>query len=154
MMATTARCERKLPCQSGARGLIAVALFGFVGMAVVPAGPLWADEYTLTKSEKGLDCRRMAGRMQIRILELRDGGARSFGSVAAEGLQGTVVPLFGGTSRGLSAAEDAQRDLARLRAMNAELISRKCPHYDLDAELAKDKHASSPRLIHGGSKAK
>ncbi|MFV0369731.1 MAG: hypothetical protein ACK5KM_14860 [Hyphomicrobiaceae bacterium] len=153
-MTEKAPCATPLPSQRNGRNLTLLAFLGIIAVAMAPAVPLAADPYVLTAAEKALDCRRMAGKMQIRILELRDGGARSFGSTAAEGLQRAVVPLFGGTNRGQSAATDAQRDLARLRAMNTELIARKCPHYDLEAELAKDKKAASPRLIRGGSKAK
>ncbi len=101
----------------------------------------------LTQQEARLSCKRMAGQMQIRILEHRGGGAKRQSSSAAQGLQSTVVPLFGGSQRGADAASDAARDLARLKAMNEILISRNCPHYDLAAELAMDQGAPTPRLI-------
>ena len=101
----------------------------------------------LTKSEMELDCKRMSGRMQIRIMELRGGGPRTKGSGLAQGLQGAMAPIFGGTTRGVDPAGDNARDIARLKAMNQQLITKKCPYYDLDSELAKDRTAPTPRLV-------
>ncbi len=107
----------------------------------------------LTPQEARTDCKRMAGQMQIRILEHRGGGAKTQGSGIAQGLQSTVVPIFGGTKRGADAEGDGNRDMAKLKAMNQILIARNCAHYDLDAELKMDKSARTPRLIKSKSQA-
>lgn len=101
----------------------------------------------LTASEIALDCKKMAGRMQVRILEHRGGGPSRGSSSIAQGLQSAVVPMFGGSQRGADAATDRADDIAKIKAMNAILISKNCPHYDIDAELAKDAKAPSPRLV-------
>lgn len=101
----------------------------------------------LTAKDAQLNCKRMAGRMQIRILELRGGGVQHKGSGAAQGMQSVLTPIFGGTKRGADAPGDRTRDLAALKAMNEILISRNCPRYDLDGELAKGQDAPTPRLI-------
>ncbi|HRY06602.1 MAG TPA: hypothetical protein P5114_05740 [Hyphomicrobiaceae bacterium] len=107
----------------------------------------------LSQQDVKLNCKRMAGQMQIRILENRGGGANRKSSSAAQGLQSAVVPFIGGTHRGTDAAGDRGRDLAKLDAMNRILIARSCPHYDLQAELKMDHSARTPRLIRPGQKA-
>lgn len=74
------------------------------------------------------------------------------GSGTAQGMQSVLVPIFGGTQRGADASADNQRDVAKLDAMNAILIARKCPYYDLEGELAKDHSAPLPRLIRASGK--
>lgn len=109
----------------------------------------------LTASELGLDCKRMAGRMKIRILENRGRRPGQGTSAAAQGLQSAVVPIFGGTQRGADAVADRATDIAKIKAMNDILVAKGCPHYDVDAELAKDAKAPSPSLIKtSGAKVK
>ncbi|MGD9783948.1 MAG: hypothetical protein AB7U49_04585 [Hyphomicrobiaceae bacterium] len=116
-----------------------------------PTLPAQAAEPTgssvLTAAEAGLNCRKMAGRMQIRLMELRGGDARPKQSGAAQLIQRSAVPIFGGTQRGADAAADEARDVAKLRAMNDLLKSRKCAYYDIDAELARAPGAPPPALI-------
>lgn len=107
----------------------------------------------LTAQEAQLGCKRMAGRMKIRILELRGGGVERKGSAAAQGMQSTLVPIFGGTTRGANAQGDRADDLADLKAMNEILVARNCPYYDLQGELAKGHDAPSPRLIRSKDQA-
>ena len=141
----SAGCRRLLQ-----RILVAAGLAAAFAPATLPGAARAAEQSAvLTQAEKALDCRRMAGRMQIRILELRGNGTNAAGSSIATGLQSAVVPLFGGPERGRAAGGEASRDIAKLRAMNSELMQRKCPHYDLEAELAKDKSAPGPRLTLG-----
>ncbi len=111
----------------------------------------------LTTQEAQLNCKRMAGRMQVRIMELRGGGTQRKGSSSAQGMQSALVPIFGGTSRGADAQGDRANDLTKMKAMNDILVARNCPYYDLEGELAKGHHAPTPRLIRSkgpASKAK
>lgn len=109
----------------------------------------------LTASEMALDCKKMAGRMKIRILENRGPRPGQGTSAAAQGWQSAVVPIFGGTQRGADAAADRATDIAKIKAMNDILVAKGCPHYDVDAELAKDARAPSPSLIKtSGAKVK
>ena len=91
--------------------------------------------------------------MKIRILELRGGGVERKGSATAQGMQSTLVPIFGGTTRGANAQGDRADDLADLKAMNDILVARNCPYYDLQGELAKGHDAASPRLIRSKDQA-
>lgn len=124
-----------------------------VSAGAVSQAPLLAqqpDMSALTAEEAKLSCRKMAGRMKVRILELRGGTTRTRPSAVAQGMQQTLTPIFGGTRRGADAAQDEARDLAKLRAMNASLQQRNCPHYDLDAELAKAPADPGPALLKPG----
>jgi len=109
-----------------------------------------AAQTLLSAEEAKMSCRKMAGRMQVRILELRGSKRPASQSGLAQGLQQAVTPIFGGSKRGADAVADIDRDLAKLREMNASLKSRKCPYFDLEAELAKDSSAPTPRLIRAG----
>ena len=91
--------------------------------------------YELTAEEKSLDCKRLTGRMQIRILQTRDASVKVNSSALGRGMQSAVTPVLGGTTYGADPAADAARDRAVLEAMNKQLAAKKCPTYDLDAEL-------------------
>jgi hypothetical protein len=108
----------------------------------------------LTQQEAKLSCKRMAGQLQVRILEHRGGGARKQSSGTSQVLQSAVTPLFGGTQRGTDGASEAARDIAKINAMNQILVSRNCPYYDVAAELKMDQKARAPKLIRPQQKAK
>lgn len=114
-----------------------------------PAEQAALSSGVLSEADVGLNCKKMAGRMKIRLLELRGGGPSRKSSDLAQGMHSAVVPLFGGTQRGADASSDVSRDIAKLKAMNEIMTSRKCPHYDIDAELAQPSTARSPQLIRG-----
>ena len=95
----------------------------------------------LTKAEAAYDCKKINGRMQILILQVRDYPDRDKGSLLARGLQGMTVPIFGGTRSGLDPDGQYARDLRKLQAFNARLVQLKCPTFDLEAELnSRDLH--------------
>ncbi len=91
--------------------------------------------YQLTAEELKLDCKRLTGRMQVRILQIRDAGERDNGNAVARGLQSTLTPVLGGTTYGVDRQADFVRDKAVLEAMNQQLATKNCATYDLDAEL-------------------
>ncbi len=99
------------------------------------------------KKKGGVDCRRIAGQMQIRIFELRGDGAKQTPSVASQVFKQAAAPLVGGGKRGMDTAADTNGDLVQLKANNELLKSHNCPHYDIDAELAKPSNGPAPRLI-------
>lgn len=98
--------------------------------------PVSADDSILTKEEAAYGCRKINGRMQLLILQIRDYPDRAKGSQIAQGIQGITVPLFGGTQRGLDPDAQYQRDVRKLEAFNARLAKLKCPTFDLQAELS------------------
>lgn len=91
--------------------------------------------YQLSQEELGLDCKKMTGRMQIRILQVRDVSLRSNTSAASRTIQQTVTPVLGGTSHGADPVRDQSRDRAWLEAMNKQLAAKKCAVFDLESEL-------------------
>lgn len=93
------------------------------------------EVYELSAQEKSLSCKQLTGRMQLRILQARDTMARNDSSALGRGLQSVTVPVFGGTSHGTDPAADFARDRAMLEAYNQQLTAKKCPAYDLEAEM-------------------
>ncbi|CFX03032.1 conserved exported protein of unknown function [Candidatus Filomicrobium marinum] len=117
------------------------------GTQLSPATADPASKNILTKEEAAYGCRKINGRMQLLILQIRDYPDRAQGSQIARGIQGITVPLFGGTQRGLDPDAQYQRDVRKLEAFNARLAKLKCPTFDLQAELsARDvKHTPKPQ---------
>ncbi len=93
------------------------------------------EAYELTAEEKALNCKQLTGRMQVRILQSRDLIQRNDSSALGRGMQSAVTPIFGGATQGADPAADAARDRAVLEALNKQLAAKKCPTYDLDAEM-------------------
>lgn len=133
-------------------GLVACASTGPSGLdtgttaTIVPAGAptamtasAAAGSYQLSADELELDCKKLSGRMQIRILEIRDFHERATATFAARALQSGATSVFGGPSAGTDPKGAYARDRAMLDAYNRQLIAKGCKSYDLDAEL-KPKH--------------
>lgn len=91
--------------------------------------------YQLSEEEKGLDCRRLTGRMKIRIVQMKDSAARQRTSDISRTLQ-TAQSQFGGSTWGMDPDADAAKDRAMLEAYNAQLQAKGCTALDLAAELA------------------
>ncbi len=99
----------------------------------------------LSEEEKKLDCGKLTGRMQIRILELRDHAKRTSGSSISAALQSAVEPLVGGTSQRLDQNAQYARDRAMLEAYNGQLQKKGCRTFNLDAELQSKDFRETPR---------
>ena len=103
--------------------------------ASTPASrPVTASGYQLTEEEKSVDCRRLTGRMKIRIMALKDGMGRAKTSELSRTLQ-SATSTFGGSSAGIDPYADERRDREMLAAYNQHLASKGCKTLDLDAEL-------------------
>ncbi|MBL8565266.1 MAG: hypothetical protein JNM89_06070 [Hyphomicrobiaceae bacterium] len=128
-----------------------VAVIGALLLAHSPAIAAKLEPFAFSskpaKKKGGVDCRRIAGQMQIRLFELRGDGAKKTPSVASQVLKQAAAPLVGGGTRGTDAAADVNADLVQLKANNELLKSQNCPHYDIEAELAKPSNGPAPRLI-------
>lgn len=117
---------------------LASCAFTTLAFACAAAGPALAQSGTgdiLTREEAAYDCKKINGRMQLLILQIRDYPDRNKGSLLARGIQSVTVPIIGGTRSGLDPDAQYQRDVMRLQAFNARLAQLKCPTYDLEAEL-------------------
>jgi hypothetical protein len=91
--------------------------------------------YELSEREKKLDCKKLTGTMQVRILQIRDYDSRDKASLAARGVQSIATPIWGGTTEGLDPDGQHRKDLAMLEAYNRQLAAKNCKTFDLSAEL-------------------
>jgi hypothetical protein len=92
--------------------------------------------YQLTAEEQALDCKKITGRMQIRILQLRGfDPAKSQGSL--------IGSMFGSKSP----AARYEQEKAQLEAYNTQLAAKKCPVFNLAEELniQDTKHTPVPK---------
>jgi hypothetical protein len=92
--------------------------------------------YTLTAEEASLDCRKLSGRMAVRIVQIRDFQTRTQTTSLSRGLQTAAKPAFGGSGEGSDPYARYARDRAQLEAYNQRLAEKNCANFDLDAELA------------------
>ncbi len=91
--------------------------------------------YTMTEEEKNLSCRALTGRMQVRILQIRDWESQSKPSSIAQAMQKTVSALWPGDTGTSLSDERYVRDRAQLEAYNRELAAKKCKTFNLEEEL-------------------
>lgn len=103
---------------------------------VVPPKVSQNGVYQLNAEELALDCRKLTGRMQIRILQVRSYSEKQPTSGLSKGLQSSITPVFGGTSQGMNPDAQYAVDRAQLEAYNRQLVAKGCKSYDLDAALA------------------
>jgi hypothetical protein len=97
------------------------------------AGP--AGGYTLTAEELALDCRKLTGRIQVRILQIRDYSERPGSTGLSHVAQTATTAVLGGTKEGADPASRYARDRAVLEAYNNQLAAKGCPTFNLVAEL-------------------
>lgn len=114
---------------------------GAAGAAGIPAT---SSGYKLTDAEAGLDCPKLTGQMKVRIANMRAAYAERSGTKIGQSIQSVVVPVFGGTSRGVDPNADLQLDRAKLEAFNRRLAEKKCKTLDIDAELRGETPAPAP----------
>jgi hypothetical protein len=91
--------------------------------------------YVLSAKEQELGCKQLTGRMQIRILEIRDYTERNRTTLAARALQTGTTAVFGGSQTGVDPDGTYDQDRAMLEAYNQQLLAKGCRTYDLESEL-------------------
>jgi hypothetical protein len=106
-----------------------------------------ATAYELSKAELDLDCRKLTGRMQVRILQVRDYAERSKSTAVSRLAQQALTPITGGSQHGADPDGQYRRDLAMLHAYNRRLAEKKCPTFDLEADLKPQPAQNTPRPI-------
>jgi len=137
-----------LPAAALLLGACAAALPGYVPPPLKEKkstkliGPASGDmtsegTYELSELDKGRDCKRTLGSMQIIITRLKDPAFRVEPSVVSSTLQSGSAALSGGSTRGSDRQAEYARERARLEAYNRLLASKNCKTMDIDAELAK-----------------
>jgi len=93
--------------------------------------------YQMSDHEKMMDCKRTTGSMSITILRLKHMRGEASTSELSRSAQGTIAPLFGGSTRGADRQGELARERAKLEAYNRHLADKGCKTIDIDAELAK-----------------
>ncbi len=94
-----------------------------------------SGNYSLSKQETELDCKRLTGGITVKILQMRDRENRKSASLVSTSIQKAVRPAMGGTTYAADLDADYQRDRKRLEALNARLIEKRCKSFDIDAQL-------------------
>lgn len=103
--------------------------------AVVPA------TYELSGDELGLDCSKLAGRMHMRLLQVRNSADRPATTEVSRVAQIAANPFLGGTRYAADPTGDDARDRAMLEAYNRRLAEKNCKTFDLDAELRRPRQS-------------
>jgi len=102
--------------------------------------------YTLTAEDLKLDCKKLTGRIQIGILQLRGERSDAKTTELSRNLQQAATPFVAGTTRGINPEGDQARALSQMKALNGQLAAKNCAVYDLEAEL-KPGAANTPRPV-------
>jgi hypothetical protein len=105
------------------------------GQAPTGGGMTAEGRYILNDQEAKLDCKKINGAIHLGILQMREEALRHRPSVAAVQIQKMSSPVAPGSAYGIDPDAEAARSRARLEALNARLAEKKCPTYDLAAEL-------------------
>lgn len=128
---------------AGCAGQPALESYAIAGGTTAPAAvsalpapaPGGASAYVLSEEEKGAGCKRLTGRMKIRILQIKDHVSRHHSTELARSLH-TAQSQFGASGAGADTDAEYRRSLSMLEAYNGELQRRGCPTLDLAKELA------------------
>ena len=104
------------------------------GTAPASAPAAASPAYVLSEEEKSVDCKRLTGRMKIRIIQIRDYNARANTSALSRNMQLAHSQVWG-TTVGINPDAEYTRDRAMLDAYNAQLATKGCKTLDLAAEL-------------------
>ena len=99
--------------------------------------------YTLSAEEKALDCRRLTGRVQVRLLALRGEDYKAQPSAAAQSMRSATSAALG-TNTAKNAATRTATDRPVLDAYNARLVELGCPSFDIGKELEARPSAPTP----------
>jgi Tfp pilus assembly protein PilX len=96
--------------------------------------------YQLSAEEQGMDCKKLSGRVQVRLLQMRNmqGAAAPSGlaqDVKQAGSAAAGVLLGKSSTFETDAGKRASGDRAMLAAYNKQLAAKGCKTYDIDAEL-------------------
>ena len=123
--------------------LWAASLTGCAMSGGAGAPQLTGGLYALTEEEKGLDCKRLTGRIQVRLLSLRGEEYKAQPSTVAQTMR-TATSTAMGTDTAKNAAARAAADRPILDAYNKRLVELGCPSFDIGKELAARPSAPTP----------
>jgi hypothetical protein len=98
--------------------------------------------YQLTPADLQLDCKKLTGRMAVRIVQIRDYRSRGQATLVARTIQSSTTTVLGGSLEGTDPDGRYARDRAQLEAYNRRLAEKDCPNFDLETAL--DPNAKDP----------
>lgn len=91
--------------------------------------------YTLSANEKEMECKELTGRMQVRILEVRDTSAQTQTSTLSQLMQSGFGSLFASDKASKSQPPPRGADVAMLEAYNRALVDKGCMSFNLAEDL-------------------
>lgn len=92
--------------------------------------------YRMSAEEQGYDCKKLTGRIQIRILQIKSAEATPGTSQLSRSLQQGSQAVFGGSTHGINKGQQLASDRAMIEAYNKALVAKNCKSFDLNAALA------------------
>lgn len=119
-----------------------------------------SGKYVLSEAEQKLDCKKLNGRIAMRLMQLRAELAdKTQPSGVSQGLQQATAPalklMFGGASAyGTDRASQLKADKAVIVAYNQQLVSKSCQPFDIEGELKKSPKDPMPSPIPKAAPAK
>ncbi|PPC87375.1 MAG: hypothetical protein CTY31_03395 [Hyphomicrobium sp.] len=96
---------------------------------------LGASSYTLSQNEQEMECKELTGRMQVRILEVRDTSAQTQTSTLSQLMQSGFGSLFASDNASKSGPPPRGADVAMLEAYNRALVAKGCMSFNLAEDL-------------------
>lgn len=102
--------------------------------------------YALSADELEYSCKQLAGRMQVRILEIRDYNERRHASGLAQVMRAASDDVKGRADQADGSPSAYRRDLAMLEAYNAQLKAKDCSTYDLAEEIRPKDFRETPAV--------
>jgi hypothetical protein len=121
----------------------AAALPGCAGTPGDSTVLLAPGNYTLTAEEKKLDCQRLTGRIQVRLLALRGEEFKVHPSSASQSMRSATSAALGSDSE-KNATARAATNRPILDAYNNRLVELGCPSFDIAKELQARPSAPTP----------
>lgn len=103
-------------------------------------------DYKLSPEEAELNCKRLAGKVQIRILEFRSGLKPEESSAIARAID-SANAFAEGSMAGPSVTEAHKKDVAQLYAYNKQLAGKNCRSFDIAKALASTDTVPSPTVL-------
>ena len=126
-------------CASGAPDATTLSIAPAAGPGDAPraaTSTVAASDEGASKAEPELDCKKLTGRMQIRILEMRTFSTTSQTSGLSRTMHAAGTTMFGGASAGIGPNGEVARDYATLENYNRQLVSQDCRSFDIQQSLA------------------
>ncbi|MFN0219723.1 MAG: hypothetical protein ACKVP4_13015 [Hyphomicrobium sp.] len=130
---------------------LGASLAGCASQSGLVAEPLSGEAsagYVLSDKEMSLNCKELMGRMQLRILQIRDYDAVNNASIGSRAIQSGFTTVAGGAKYGADPNGTYARDRAQLAAFNQRLAALNCKTYNLDDELRPKDVKATPAPVH------